>query len=428
MPLLDLQKSLRLLGKIRMGETRKAANGKSFPAKLANWRITSPSHELLEAAALIYGGDVGEWEGAPTEGKQYELYTTTDRLQVVVPPDNALIQSYEMWSAGGCVRRCDGVSEELSGQKCMCPADADERAKLAGRGNACKITTRLKVLLPDIPDIGVWMCESHGYYAAVELAGFQEIMTMATARGAMIPAQLRIDQRTAKRNGETRRYAVPVLELVSVTAHQLARGEVAALGTSTPALGAGAAALDAPRVAPRTTSPAAPAAGGPLLPHEITDTSVSDGGEASVGESPPSPADATQPNRVAIVAREAGLDDDGRHDLAEWASDSRMRSSVLLDESERGFAIDAAMKIKAGSHRLVRGEDGSLKLLDSLGLLVDRVPTAGTAALPSISPEQLAAMKGPEIVDALKARGLPVGGKAEEIRDRLREAIAAEPF
>lgn len=441
MPLLDLQKSLRLLGKIRLGEQKTSANGKSYPSKLSNWRFTSPSVELLEHAADVYGGSVRIWEGAPTEGVQYELYATTDRLQVVVPPDNALIQDYEMWSAGGCVRRCSGTgqTEQLSGNPCLCPVDAEERAALASKGKACKMTTRLKVLLPDIPDLGVWMCESHGYYAAVELAGFEEVMALATQRKTMIPAQLRIDQRTVKRKGETRHYAVPVLELVTVTAHQLARGEVAALGQSAPALGAGSAgarALDAPRVPPRTDAPEARRSNGdggppmPPLPHEDAGPAPMGpvGGGVS-GSSPARDADTPPPstvNRVAIAAREAGLDDDGRHDLAEWASESRVRSSALLDQEEQAFAIDAARKIKAGSHHLARGDDGALKLLDvKFGFAADR---EGGVAAEALTPSAIGAMKGPDLVAALKERGLDCSGTLPQLRSRLIEAITSEPF
>lgn len=459
MGLLDLQKSLRLLGKLRLGEMKKTAGGKTYPSKLAQWRMTSPSFELLEAAAAIYGGTVETWEGAPSEGRQYQIFTESDRLQVVMPADNALIQAYEMWNAGGAVRRCSGTGqiEELSGQACMCPVDQDERAALAAKGKACKITSRLKVLLPDIPDIGVWMLESHGYYAAVELAGFEEIMAMATVRGAMIPAQLRIDQRTAKRNGETRRYAVPVLELVTVTAHQLARGEVAALGSAAPALGSGgpsaARVLDAPRVPARTDAPESRATsnGGPPLPplpHEAVEvpdappSGASGVGGVSAGEDRPpasDPADTTRlVNRVAIACREAGLDDDGRHQLCGWASLSRETSSKLLTEGEQALVVDAARRIGAGTATLVDDGDGGLVLRDTrfgwpavtptaegVGVLVplDELRTVLRARLEALAEEGKAGWK---------AAGLPALTKlAEEHRELALATVwklEGEPF
>lgn len=235
MPILDLQRQLRRLGKIRMGDQQATQSGKSRPAKLTEWRLTSPSLELLEAAAQVYGGEVGPWDNAPGEATQYQLYTTSDTLDIIVPPAGALSQWYEMWSGGGCQRRCDGVTEQLTGESCMCPADADLRRTEAAKGKACKITTRLSVILPNIPDIGMWMLECHGYYGAVELAGAEEILRMANANGRMVPARLRIDQRTQKRANQTQHYIVPVIELPTLTAGTLMTGEV-----PSPALGGGA--------------------------------------------------------------------------------------------------------------------------------------------------------------------------------------------
>jgi hypothetical protein len=57
--------------------------------------------------------------------------------------------------------------------------------------------------------------ESHGYYAAVELAGAAEILAMASATGRLIPARLRLEQREKKEPGKpTKKWAVPIIEFV----------------------------------------------------------------------------------------------------------------------------------------------------------------------------------------------------------------------
>lgn len=210
MPILTLQRRLRELGRIRTGIRVAGSNGKSRPAKLDTFRLSSASRELLEAAAAIYGGEVRSWP----EGDGWELVTKADALDIVIPPGDSMTQFYELWSGGGCQRRCDGVTELLTMEPCLCPADQDERRTLAADGAACKPTTRLNVILPLIPDMGVWRLESHGYYAAVELAGTAEFLARATAEGRLFPARLRLDQREAKRPGRpVARYAVPVIEL-----------------------------------------------------------------------------------------------------------------------------------------------------------------------------------------------------------------------
>jgi hypothetical protein len=261
MPILTLQQSMRRLGRIRMGAKGSKTvtkNGKKveveFPRKIESWRMTSASRDLLEAAAAIYGGEVGEWEGSPN-GTQWELFTEADAIDVVIPPgEMAFSQWFEMWSGGGCQRRCDGTSEQLSDSACMCPADPEDRIAAAQKGEACKPTTRLFVIQPHLPDVGLWHFESHGFYAATEIPGTINIIRAAAANGTLIPARLRIEQRTSKANNETLRYAVPVIELPTLTPHALMTGEVVGgqLPSGTPAqLSAARAELEAGGTAPK---------------------------------------------------------------------------------------------------------------------------------------------------------------------------------
>src|SRR6185369_71864 len=191
-----------------------AAGGKKRPAKLETFRLTSSTRELIDAAAEAYGGTVTPWRNGDHD--EFEVVTTAAVLDIVVPPGQPVSQWYELWSGGGCQRRCDGVTNVLTMTPCACPADTAERVELAAKGEACKATTRLNVILPALPDLGVWRLESHGFYAAVELAGAAEILAMASATGRLIPARLRLDQREKKVPGKpTNRYAVPVIEFVS---------------------------------------------------------------------------------------------------------------------------------------------------------------------------------------------------------------------
>lgn len=238
MPILDLQKSLRRLGRIRMGNQVPTSNGNTRPNKLSNWRLTSPSEGLLQAAATRYGGEVRPWDGAPGTQAQWELFTETPSLEALIPPgDMAFQQFYEMWSAGGCMRRCDGETELLSNESCLCPT-GDERQELAAKGKACKPVSRLFVVLPYLPDVGMWHMEAHGFYAATELPATIEIIRLAASNGNLIPAHLRIDQRSVKRDGQTINFAVPVIELPTLTPHALMSGSVQQLEPVRPQLAA----------------------------------------------------------------------------------------------------------------------------------------------------------------------------------------------
>lgn len=207
---LDIQRRHMELGRIRMGEK----GSKGQPQRLETWRLTSASRDLLESAAAVYGGTVEEWTDAPDKG-YYQLTTETASLDVMIPPGDAYSQYYELWSGGGCKRRCDGVTELLSGLECKC--DAEERE--------CKITTRINVMLPQVAGLGVWRLESHGYYAAAELPDMLELLQQVSG-GRIIGGILRIEQRSSKKGGKTNRYPVPVLDLPNITLASLTGGGV----------------------------------------------------------------------------------------------------------------------------------------------------------------------------------------------------------
>lgn len=206
--ILTLQRRLVEVGRIRLGAKKTSANGKQYPARLTKFRLTSRDKPRLDAAADLYGGEVREWEGA------WELYTETDVLPVAVVPGQALNQSYELWGqkdlGGGrksgviCLRRCDGETEALTGAACICTA-TDEQV--------CKPTTRLSVVLTEVPGIGVWRVEAHGWNAAVELVGSVRLLESLVSTGRPVRARLRLDFRQQVTESETRQFVVPVIDI-----------------------------------------------------------------------------------------------------------------------------------------------------------------------------------------------------------------------
>lgn len=226
MPIINLQRKLTEVGRIRLG----ARSDKGAPTKLDKFRLTSKSREALDAAAEVYGGTVTAWRSP--DGDAFELVTDVSVLDVVVPPGNALSQWYELWSGAGCQRRCDGQTETLSGSPCKCPSDQQVRSEQSGKGQACKPTTRLSVILPKIKTVGIWRLETHGYNAATELAGIAELLERVSANNGYLPATLRLEQRSARRGGKLSRFAVPVLEVGATVQEAIA----ASAGQGAPAI------------------------------------------------------------------------------------------------------------------------------------------------------------------------------------------------
>ena len=290
-----MQKRQRELGRIRMGDR----GGKGQPQKLSEFRLTSSSRSLLDHAAALWGGEVRAWEGSPSEGS-WELYTKTDTLPIVIPPGpEPLTAWYEQWSAGGCTHRCDGFRNHITDSPCSCSEE------VRGTPRGCKATTRVNLMLPDLPDVGVWRLETKGINAAYELPGTIEVIQMASARGRFLTGRLRIEHRTSKKAGQTRRYIVPVIDL-DVTVAALMSGEVVEghsleSGTGIPVLEAGEAVQS-----PSSTSPSVE--GGAREPNAtVGDRPRKVAAEPGITEQTPPPVatiSQAQIGRLMAVARE----------------------------------------------------------------------------------------------------------------------------
>jgi hypothetical protein len=132
--ILDLQRREMESGRIRFGN--KVGNR---PNRLDHPLLTSPDRELIEAVALAYQGEdhlnAQPWPGG--EG-QWQVEISGD-LDILVPvSDEPVSQWWERWSGGGCMRRCDGITDQINDAPCDCDKTADKRA--------CSATTRITVL------------------------------------------------------------------------------------------------------------------------------------------------------------------------------------------------------------------------------------------------------------------------------------------
>lgn len=219
MPIIGLQQQQTEVGRIRLGIQVATKNGKKRPSKLATLRFTSPRKTLIDRVAELYGGDVNEWQ-PPRGNAQWEVITKTKEVPVMVPPqDPAQSQWLELWSAGGCQRRCDGQREHISGGDCLC----DPESRL------CQMHTRVRVMLEEVPGLGVWRVDTGSYYAALELPGVAALLSQANG---IIPGRLILDERTVTRGGETKRFVVPVLDVAEFTPAELLSGKVPELAAA----------------------------------------------------------------------------------------------------------------------------------------------------------------------------------------------------
>lgn len=252
--ILTLQRQARELGRLRTGYSvpNEDPNKRPRAVRSQTWIISSHAEHYVQAAAEVWGGTVEKWQPQGNGAAQWRVITEANSLDAILPPGDPLSQAYELWTKGGAQRRCDGMTESLSDQPCFCRQQwGDAFWERAPKDAACKITTRLNVILPEMPDIGAWRVETHSYYSANEMAAAVDVLKGSIGDQALIPVRLRIEQRTRVANGQTKHFPVVAVELRGGTAGQVLAGSV-----QTVAIGGGQApeegqaAIEGPKPAP----------------------------------------------------------------------------------------------------------------------------------------------------------------------------------
>lgn len=219
MPIIDLQMRMRQLGEIRIGRvvdtgriSKKTNKPILRPEKLNHFRFTSASREILTSVAELYGGEVQPWTPANGGPSEFEVYSTTNRLPVLIPPRDAVSQWYELYAGSKCQRRCDGQTEQKTDRPCMCNPESRQ----------CSITTRVNVMLRDVPALGQWLLVSKGYHAAVTLPPAAELLAQA---GGYVAGWLGMEEKLVQRDEGPARFMVPTLD-VEITPTALMAGNI----------------------------------------------------------------------------------------------------------------------------------------------------------------------------------------------------------
>ena len=217
-PLNQLQRRAPEAGRIRLGvKTARAMKS------IDTFRFTSPHKDAIEQLAAQYGGTPAPWSDPKAPDGQWEVISTSSTIDIFVQPDG-LSTWYEMWSGGGCQRRCDGITVQVPGPQEMMtsPCICAKAGKLE-----CRPYTRLNVVLPAIDFFGVWRMETKGWNAAKELPGMFDMVVELAQRGRMVRATLSLEQRKSVQNGKTKNFVVPVIAARATPEELLAGGGVA---------------------------------------------------------------------------------------------------------------------------------------------------------------------------------------------------------
>ncbi|MEE4489367.1 recombination directionality factor [Streptomyces sp. BE230] len=240
--LLNIQRKAAEHGRLRTGYT----DGKR-PVRSATWVVTSHSEEHVRAAAELWGGKPEQWQPLNSTITQWRVITKASSIEALITPGDPLNQYNEMWSAGGCQRRCDGETELLTRQPCLCARQFGEDWHTQPKGRVCSTTSRFNVMLPDLSGMGMWRAETHSFYAASEWGGMVDMVLAGTDGRGFVPVTLRIEPRQVVREGKTKKFPVVVVELRGVTPRQALAGPMPTAMALDPTGSRAVAAIEAPR-------------------------------------------------------------------------------------------------------------------------------------------------------------------------------------
>lgn len=237
-PIAQMTRRVPEAGRIRIGQK----SDRGAPKAIGEFRFTSHDRKAIDQIATLYGGNVREWSDPKAAAGQHEVVTDATEIRVVLPPDPlGGTPLYEMWSGGGCERRCDGVTVTAWTSGPEGPEQTDMPCLCVAKGElACNVTTHLSVILPEIRFAGVWRLTTKSWNAATELPGMVDMIHEAQGAGLQY-ATLSLKHRRSVSGGQTRKFLVPVLG-VDATVEQMVSGDtrLKALPTSeAPALSAG---------------------------------------------------------------------------------------------------------------------------------------------------------------------------------------------
>lgn len=240
--LFNIQRRAAEHGRLRTGYTQG-----NRPARSATWVVTSHSEEHVRTAAGLWGGEVEQWSPLNSTITQWRVITKAASIEALITPGDPLSQYNEMWSAGGCQRRCDGQTEQLTRQPCLCARQFGEDWHTQPKGRVCSATSRFNVMLPDISGMGMWRAETHSFYAASEWGGMVDIILAGTDGKGFVPVNLRIEPRQVVREGKTKKFPVVVVELRGVTPRQALAGPMNAATALDPGGVRAVAAIEGPK-------------------------------------------------------------------------------------------------------------------------------------------------------------------------------------
>ena len=389
-PIAQMAQRMPTQGRIRIGKKVQTRTGKMAPSKIDAFRFTSHDQVAIHEIAARYGGEPRPWADGPRTG-EWEVETRATEIPIALPPDPlGGTPIYELWSGGGCTRRCDGEVATVPVQT-RDGAEHQEVACLCAAAGAltCKPKTRLSVILREIRFGGIWRLDSGGEIVAAEMPGMVAFIQEMQGRG-VTKGVLTLREMSSGKN----KWMVPALG-VTENVEELIAG-ASRMGSLAPAPVRELTAadfedqavdpdFDPESVQTQVNTEAAAAVTqqdleaaiyGNQLEPDIEDAEIVEfpgapaPGEGATGESGDARRRSPQPQQTKLVllindlAAQHGLDgDELRHAAVRTFTNGTKTSSKDLTVEERSGLIDILNEVANGTRVFAGlGADGVLRL------------------------------------------------------------------
>lgn len=146
-----------------VGRFRSGYQINNRPATLEKWRVTSGDPDVATAIVEMLGS---EHDAKPqpwdTQGEDnLEVFTTTERVKIILDGPDAIRQEMVLWGRNGAIRKCDGVEQKgvdkddtAAGTGCVCPQSFADRKDAAKKGTGCQPSITTYFRLADDPELG----------------------------------------------------------------------------------------------------------------------------------------------------------------------------------------------------------------------------------------------------------------------------------
>jgi hypothetical protein len=123
--IIDIQRRIREVGRIRLGVQGTTAEGKRYPKKINRFRFTSGDEAIINATAQRYGGTARGWQNDDRD--EFEVVSDATEIPIMLPPnptDLGFSQWFEVWGNKvwrPCRARAARPAPRLSGPRATAP-------------------------------------------------------------------------------------------------------------------------------------------------------------------------------------------------------------------------------------------------------------------------------------------------------------------